>query len=84
MIVNLIGIFELSKFFFVGCFVFFFFCFTILLLILYIFRLYEEAVETAFEQRDINTLNVLQQKSNMMGNRQLLERVNTCIAITKK
>lgn len=44
-------------------------------------RLYEEAADIAFEQRDRNTLYVIQQKSSMLGNRQLLDKINTNIAL---
>ncbi|XP_065372038.1 vacuolar protein sorting-associated protein 16 homolog [Calliphora vicina] len=44
-------------------------------------ELYEEAIDTAFEQRDLNTLYVLQQKSTMLGNRQQLDKINVCITI---
>lgn len=47
----------------------------------YVSRLYEEAVDTAFEQRDLNTLYVIQQKVNTLGNRQQLDKITTYIAM---
>ncbi|XP_075148026.1 vacuolar protein sorting 16 [Haematobia irritans] len=44
-------------------------------------ELYEEAVDAAFDQRDINALYVIQQKANSLGNRQLLDKINTYIAM---
>ncbi|XP_037955262.1 vacuolar protein sorting-associated protein 16 homolog [Teleopsis dalmanni] len=44
-------------------------------------ELYEEASEAAFEQRDLNSLYVIQQKANSTGNRMLLEKISAQIAI---
>uniref|UniRef100_A0A1A9UWX3 Vacuolar protein sorting-associated protein 16 homolog n=1 Tax=Glossina austeni TaxID=7395 RepID=A0A1A9UWX3_GLOAU len=43
--------------------------------------LYDEAADTAYDQKDFNTLYILQQKANTTGNRQLLEKINTYIAV---